>query len=35
MIKTGFGQYVVIIGGIIVAIGTLAECKAWLKKAVA
>lgn len=35
MIRAGFGGYVVVIGGIVVAMGTLAECKAWLRKAVA
>lgn len=35
MIRAGFGGYVVVIGGIVVAMGTLAECKAWLGKAVA
>ena len=35
MIRPGFGGYVVVIGGIVVAMGTLAECKAWLRKAVA
>lgn len=35
MIRAGFGDYVVVIGGIVVAMGTLTECKAWLRKAVA
>ena len=35
MIRAGFGGYVVVIGGIVVAMGTLAECKAWLRKVVA
>lgn len=35
IIKAGFDGYVVMLGSIIVAMGTLAECKAWLRKAVA
>ena len=35
IIKAGFDGYVVMLGSIIVAMGTLTECKAWLRKAVA
>lgn len=35
VIKPGFGGYVVVAGSIIVAMGTLVECKAWVRKAVA
>ena len=35
VIKQGHGGYVVKIGEVIVAMGTLAECKMWVRKAVA
>lgn len=35
VIKELYGGYVVMVGAVVVAMGTRAECRAWLRKAVA